>query len=157
MPPDGFTATLVGSRQLRRQLDRVDDAFRGQALEAAAVAGALPILNQAKRNVHKVSGTLARSLHIGGHSELAGDFRTGEGYGDVGGAIASRDEAEVQIGSDLAYARREELGFVGTDSLGRRYNFTGHPYLRPALDERRDEAIKEMGEALAAILAKAIG
>lgn len=156
MAPDGFTATLTGSRQLKRQLAHLDAAFRARALEGAVVAGALPIVNQTKRNVHKVTGTLARSYHIGGHTDLAADFRSGEGYSDIGGATVRRDEAEVLIGSNLAYARREEFGFVGRDRLGRRYNFTGHPHLRPAFDERKDEAVREIGGALAEILVKAL-
>lgn len=153
---DGFTATLSGGRELRRRLNRVDAVFRGKLLEAAAIAGALPIQNQAKRNAHKVTGTMARSIHIGGHTELAVDFRSGEGYGDIGGAVVTRDHVELQIGTDVEYGRREELGFVGADSLGRRYSFTGHPYLRPAFDERESEAIEEVGKALADALSRIV-
>lgn len=153
---DGFTATLTGGRDLRRSLDKLDDAFRGKALLAAVIAGGLPIQNRAKENVHKVTGTLARSIHIGGHPELAGDFRPSEGYADIGGASSSRDEAEIHIGTNVAYGRREELGFIGVDRLGRRYNFTGHPYLRPAFDEKRAEAEREIADALRAILRKVV-
>lgn len=34
----------------------------------------------------------------------------------------------------LAYARRIELGFQGKDKLGRVYDQTGFPFLRPAAD-----------------------
>ena len=153
---DGFTATLVGGRELRRQLDKLDGAFRGKALLGAVVAGAFPILNRAKENVHKVSGTLGRSLHIGGHPELSPGFRSDEGYSDIGGLSSSADHAEVVIGTNVVYGRREELGFMGTDRLGRRYNFAGHPYLRPAFDEKRAEAEREMADALRAILARVV-
>lgn len=36
--------------------------------------------------------------------------------------------------TDVVYARRLELGFVGKDRLGRRYNQRPYPYLRPAAD-----------------------
>ena len=38
----------------------------------------------------------------------------------------------VAVGTNVKYARRREHGFVGTDSLGRRYNESGKPYLYPA-------------------------
>lgn len=41
------------------------------------------------------------------------------------------------VGSNVEYARRIELGFVGTDSLGRKYNQKPRPYLRPALEKNR--------------------
>lgn len=43
----------------------------------------------------------------------------------------------ADIGSAVVYARRIELGFTGTDSLGRFYNQPPFPYLRPALDAGR--------------------
>jgi hypothetical protein len=36
------------------------------------------------------------------------------------------------------YSRRVELGFHGTDSLGRHYDQAGQPYLGPGLDAVRD-------------------
>jgi len=44
-----------------------------------------------------------------------------------------------RVGSNVEYARRIELGFVGVDSLGRKFNQQPYPYLRPALhkNERR--------------------
>lgn len=38
-------------------------------------------------------------------------------------------------GSNAPQARRLELGFSGTDSLGRRYNQPAYPHWGPALDE----------------------
>ncbi|MEW6223193.1 MAG: hypothetical protein AB1627_01050 [Chloroflexota bacterium] len=133
---DGFTMTVTGGRELRRAIARLEAATAGKLLLDAATAGALPVLNQAKVNVHKVTATLAKSLHIEP-------------------VRSSRDEAEVMVGTDVEYARREELGFMGRDSLGRRYSFAGHPYLRPAFDEKRDEARDEVGEALRDLLRKA--
>lgn len=43
----------------------------------------------------------------------------------------------ADIGSAVEYARRIELGFVGEDSLGRRYNQPAFPYLRPGLEAAR--------------------
>ena len=38
-----------------------------------------------------------------------------------------------RIGSGMVYARRLELGFVGTDKKGRRINQAPRPFLRPAI------------------------
>ena len=42
-----------------------------------------------------------------------------------------------QVGTNLEYARRLELGFVGVDSLGRKYDQAPRPYLRPALEKNK--------------------
>jgi hypothetical protein len=46
----------------------------------------------------------------------------------AGGPVAA-------VGSNAPQARRLELGFVGTDSLGRRYAQPPYPHYSPALDE----------------------
>lgn len=40
-----------------------------------------------------------------------------------------------RVGSNLIYARRQELGFTRTDSLGRNVDAQARPFLRPALFE----------------------
>jgi hypothetical protein len=39
----------------------------------------------------------------------------------------------AEVGSNAPQARRLEFGFVGTDSLGRRYNQPPYPHFAPAL------------------------
>ncbi len=46
------------------------------------------------------------------------------------------------VGSNVEYARRLELGFVGADSLGRIYNQLPRPYLRPALHKNEKKILK---------------
>ena len=48
--------------------------------------------------------------------------------------------AENKEGFDPPYARRIEMGFVGQDSLGRHYHQAAQPYMRPAYDNRKDDA-----------------
>lgn len=45
-------------------------------------------------------------------------------------------------GTNVVYALRLELGFVGVDRLGRRYNQAPRPYLRPALQRNRDRVAR---------------
>ena len=63
---------------------------------------------------------------------------------------------EVLIGTDVPYAARLEYGYVGPDSLGRTFHQPARPYLRPAFDNNKDAAIREVGEALADLLEKAV-
>ncbi len=45
----------------------------------------------------------------------------------------------VRVGTNLKKARRLELGFVGTDALGRNISQAPRPYLRRALAESREQ------------------
>ena len=51
------------------------------------------------------------------------------------------EETVGRVGSNVEYARRIEMGFVGTDALGRTYNQAPKPYLRPALEKNRSKIL----------------
>lgn len=51
-----------------------------------------------------------------------------------------------RVGTNVVYARRLELGFVGTDALGRNINQEPRPYLRPSLAENRKEILRFLGK-----------
>ena len=55
-------------------------------------------------------------------------------------AVTPTVDADNEYGFDPAYARRIELGFIGTDKLGRRYHQPPQPYMRPAYDSQQDAA-----------------
>jgi Bacteriophage HK97-gp10, putative tail-component len=48
------------------------------------------------------------------------------------------------VGTNKPQARRLEYGFVGTDSLDRRYNQAPQPHVRPSIDEVRDPYLRDM-------------
>jgi len=50
-----------------------------------------------------------------------------------------------QVGTNLEYARRLELGFVGIDAKGRKYDQAPRPYLRPALEKNRENIKRLFG------------
>lgn len=85
------TASVIGTEELLASFRQLDQAVRGSTLAAAAEAGALPVLNAAKANAPKRTRTLARSLHL----EVV---------------QATDSYAEVEIGTDLEYARIQEYG-----------------------------------------------
>jgi hypothetical protein len=68
-----------------------------------------------------VTGTLRRSIRSTPMVRLAG------GYSST-------------VGPTVVYGRRVELGFKGTDSLGRNYNQPGYEYFGPAVKEVRVRA-----------------
>lgn len=134
MPPKMW---IKNPEELHRAFHDCDQLTQARYLEAAVMVGLLPIQNQAVVNAPKISRNLARSIH----SEI---MESRQGY------------CEGATGTNLDYARRVELGFVGVDSLGRSYNQAAQPYLRPAFDEKRKEAVQEMGDSLNDILMQLI-
>jgi hypothetical protein len=150
---DTLSVTIVGGAGLKRKLARLERSMRGEVLENATVAGALLVANRMKQLAAVRTGTLRRSIHVGGHTDRTPDFAQGPAadgveFHDIGGARRSRDEVEVHVGTDVPYAARIEYGFVGADSLGRRYHQVARPFARPAFDETRDAVTKEVGEAV---------
>jgi phage gpG-like protein len=141
------TATIVGDAAVKARLLAGASAATSRETELALVAGALLIQNAAKAHAPYLSGTLRRSIHIGGHT-----FEGGDGAGDIGMNSAT----QVAVGTNLAYARRIELGFTGTDARGRTYNQPARSYLRKALDEQRDAAIREVASAFRDLLRAAV-
>jgi hypothetical protein len=55
--------------------------------------------------------------------------------------VDSGVQAIAQIAPGMPYSRRLEFGFVGMDSMGRFYNQAPRPYVRPAWDMHKDEAV----------------
>lgn len=143
---------IDGSESLMRKLSALAEAAQGQMLERAMVAGALIVQNAAKEQAPFLTGTLRRSIHIGGHEELNPD---GEG-GNVPEPEVDGASVAVYVGTDVEYARRIEYGFNGTDSLGRQYSQAAQPYLRPAADENQAAVRTEVGEALRELIRNAV-
>lgn len=52
------------------------------------------------------------------------------------------------IGTDAPQGRRLELGFSGTDSLGRNYDQSPFPHFGPAFDEVKDDYVDAIGGLL---------
>jgi HK97 gp10 family phage protein len=111
---------VLNIKQVNAKFERMAQAMQGQALGAALQAGMLIIVNDAKDIVHKVTGNLARSLH-------------------VGEPIVEGSRVEVRGGTNVEYAATEEFGNEFRPP---------HPYLRPAYDNNLAAAEEERNEAL---------
>lgn len=114
------TATVKNLESVNRKFARMSAAMKGRALERAGMAGMLPIVNEAKIIVHKISGNLSRSIHPE-PSEV------------------SERRAVVKGGTNVEYAATEEFGDEHRPP---------HPYMRPAFDGKRYEAVRETAESL---------
>lgn len=136
---------VTGDVAIERALAGMGQAVDGPPAELALVAGGLPLLNAWKTGAPVLSGNYRRSLHIGGHSFEGGGS-------DIGG----NSPHQIAIGTNIAYGRRLEYGFEGTDSAGRTYHQPPGGYARRALDETRDEVVHETGQAIIALLKAAL-
>ena len=141
--------TIVGLKDLSRKFNRLSEIGKGQTLFRAGVVGMLVIINEAKRLAAYKTGTLRRSLHVGGAAGETPDFEGGldSGYSDLGQGEVKAQSAEVFGGTDVPYARRIEMGFEDSDSLGRSFHQKAQPFLRPAFDTKINEAIEAMRKA----------
>lgn len=117
---------------VRRIEKRVDEAGRLTTIQVAAETEARakanfqgshrrgkPHVGGNKPNI--VSGTLRRSIMFTPPARIAGGYST-------------------TVGPTTVYGRRVELGFKGTDSMGRYYNQPAFPYFGPAVKEVRTRA-----------------
>lgn len=143
--------TLKGQEELLKNLEKLGSKLH-KALEAATAAGALLVVNDAKTNAPYKTGTLRRSIHIGGFTSLVPDYNPGDArntqtFGDLGKGKKTDTAVELKIGTDLIYAAPQEFG---TSTI------PAHPYLRPAVDENKDKVPKEIGAALGDIVRKVV-
>lgn len=107
---------VIGSDDLAKKFKALDEGLQGNVLENATVAGALVVVNAAKRNI-KANGlietrTMSRSIHVGGHTEKSSDFGGGRDYSDIGGLVNQKTRVEVSAGTNLVYAPPHEFGGV---------------------------------------------
>ena len=118
-----------------------------QKTKIAFRAGSFKIINEAAENVPVVTGNLKRSIHAEVEEE--------------------KNEIVAYIGTDVDYAAAVEYGTppykinspVFIRNVGWRYIKThpglpARPYLRPAFDQKKDEAVKEVTEVLDILLKK---
>jgi len=151
-----ITVRLEGSDSLALKFRALGRAVAGRTAERAVVAGCLIVQNEAKRRAAYRTGTLRRSIHIGGHTDLATDYQKPPDVPELPAPEIGAYDASVYVGTNLEYARRIEYGFNQADSLGRVYNQPARPYLRPAIDENGAAVRQEIAEALVELIRAAV-
>jgi hypothetical protein len=146
-------ASIRGENVLNRRLKAIASQASGKQTEAALTVGMFRIVSTAKEIVVKVSGTLGRSLHVGGHTELTPDFSVGPtqgrpDYGDIGGNVAQGTKSEVRGGTNIEYGPDVEFG------TGKR---RPKPYLRPAYDQEKQAALEDVAVTLVDLIERGAG
>jgi len=96
------------------------------ACEQAMLKGGWIIANEAAANVRRNKSVITGNLMGSIHPEI----------GKV-----TPDSVDVLIGTNLVYAKRVEYGFFGKDRIGRFFTQRPRPYLRPAFDTKKQEAL----------------
>ena len=150
-------------------LEKLDANTVEKLATAALVSGALLIANQAKKNAPIKTGSLRRSIHVGGHTELTRDFESGSSeYSDLG----APGELRAIVGTNLEYAAIQEFGGTivpkhaqalhwvtkaGEDVFAQSVTIPAHPYLTPAMQTERDAVLKEAAAAFEELVAKEVG
>lgn len=136
---------IIGGEELARKFKQMSDEMQGQVVEDALVSGGLVIVNDAKIKAPYITGTLRRSIHIGGHTDLTPGFKEDEGYSDIG---VADEKNTILIGTNLVYAAIQEYG----GRAGRNHTsvIPPHPYLRPAFDNNVDKVKEKISKVLKA-------
>lgn len=121
---------------------------------AAALAALTDLADRGTKNiaqaVDRATASTATQAKAGasgrpGPNVITGDFRR-----SITNQKATTEGSEIAgyVGSNAAQARRLELGFVGTDALGRNYNQPPYPWLTPTIPYARDQLGAEVAKAL---------
>lgn len=132
MTGTAVTITVTGTAEAAAQLAAIGAVEEGP-LQAAVMAGALVIQNDAKRRAPFLTGTLRRSIHT--EADVA-----------AGGAAAT-------VGTDLEYAAPVEFGHTTSAKT----HVPAQPYLRPAADENEPAVVAAIEAVLDAAIAAATG
>ena len=141
---------VTADPKLARSMKKLQEpALVEKMLENALVAGALQIANAAKIKAPYKTGNLKRSIHVGGHinatPQMEMDMADTTGT-DIGGSGRyGKHQVRVRVGTNVEYAAPLEYRNAGARA-----------YMRPAADEAKAEAIRDMRDALADQLAKVV-
>lgn len=137
-------AKVVGGAALAAKFRQLEKAVQKQMLEQALVAGALVVQNEWKMRTPYKTGQYRRSIHIGGHTGLAPDFQGS----DIGRQGAGPGHARVVIGTNIVDPPYPVFLEEGTSKMSAR------PSAGPAFEAKKDEAVREIGEAFREIVSK---
>lgn len=137
---------LSGGDRIDQFLANLDSGRANDLLEAALVAGALPMLNRIKRTVPVKSGTYKRSWHIGGHTDQTPDVvftdtEETQHWNEMRPPEIRRGGLTIFLGTCCPYGRFLEYG---TSRMAAR------PDARNALDDAalRAQMSRQMQKAL---------
>lgn len=126
MEQDGF----IGLDQFKQNLDKLSDYVAQKVLMEAVSKAAVPVRDQAERN--------APILQEPDKRRVAGVLKKEETFRLFD---SSKNEVTARIGPS-------KLAAHGRFSEGGTFNQAAHPWLRPALDEKKGDSVRILGEEL---------
>jgi phage gpG-like protein len=140
--------TIVNEQEFLNWMNSLVAGASGESLDEAVFAGALEVKNQIDANIVKVhlidTGNLRNSI-------------------DAHHGMVSKTQAEANTGTPVPYAAIHEFGGVikQDNAWGKGIKQTIHmparPYMRPAVDEHKDEIVDKIGQVIVMNLEKARG
>ncbi|MFZ2995948.1 HK97-gp10 family putative phage morphogenesis protein [Sphingobium sp.] len=129
---------LHGVDAIDRKLVAIRDAVSPAARERSLLAGAEIVLDEAKRLVPVLSGNLRDSLII-----------------SFDGGLNSAAVSERRFFSMVYIGPERRQGFYGHMVEFGTFHSIAHPFMRPALDNTREEVRRAIGHSLWADIKKA--
>lgn len=172
-----MTETVIGTEELVRKFRQMGEAAQGVSLLRAVGAGSQIILRAVKENILKQGLWRTRTLSRSVHREVtertstraAVEIGTNLEYARIhefGGTITARQGKylAIPVGSykgsprqygDLRPVKTKGGALILMDATGtaqyvlkRSVEIPTRPYMRPAFDEKKDAAVREVGEVL---------
>ena len=113
---------LTGDKSLKRKLKMLGSTIVESILEEAVLAAAEPIQRQAEANAPRETGRLAGYIQI-----------------EVGDKSPGKVEVKIGPGKEGFYGKFVELGTVKSPP---------HPFLRPAVKQKKNEAFQEFSKVV---------
>ncbi|KKN14049.1 hypothetical protein LCGC14_1000140 [marine sediment metagenome] len=113
---------LKGDKELERKLKMLGRSTVENILEEAVLAAAEPIQKQASSNAPRETGNLSDSIEI-----------------EIGEKSHGKVEVKIGPGKNAFYGKFVELGTV---------NAPPHPFLRPAVKQKKNEAFNEFSKVV---------
>lgn len=134
----------TNAREVRARLDRVPAQVRGPVLVAAVMAGADPVLEAARQKVPVRRGVLRRHLR-----KFLERSTSTEAVATVTWRSGTASRTPAFYGTFVELGTPERVRKRSGGSTGR---MPAQPFLRPAYDERREQAQRAAQAVLASSL-----
>jgi HK97 gp10 family phage protein len=136
----GITLQLDGFEEVIRQFDTLEAKLQKKGLTKAQRAGANVIAKDARKRAHKLSGNNRKFIKV------KAIRRSRKAFG-VNIQTGTRAELGIPADAEGYYPFTEEYGSKDNGA---------HPYMRPALATKREEATNAIGKALEKEVEKAV-
>ena len=138
--PDGFSAHVTGLKEIESNLKDLEGKLAGRALRAGVREGAEVIHEEAERLAPRRTGALAAGIKV---ATKIGQDR-GRIAEDLG--IARFQLTVTDTGKSVVRAR---IGLIASVFYGLFHEFgtrfmAAHPFMRPALDVKANQAIEKV-------------